>query len=134
MGLKFFFKAFLVILSEICSPDEGAHIPKKAFISVTYKIFSLNHISGHNLWINFQYRGFASVELQKQSPEVLYKKGVVKNFAKLTGKNQCQSLFFNKVEGLRPQTFAKFLRTRFLQNTSGLLLMQITQNLNLLNY
>ena len=42
---------------------------------------------------------------QKQSPEVFYKKGVLKNFAKFTGKHLCQSLFFNKVAGLR--NFAK---------------------------
>ena len=29
------------------------------------------------------------------------KKGVFKNFAKFTGKHLCQSLFFNKVAGLR---------------------------------
>ena len=29
------------------------------------------------------------------------KKGVLRNFAKLTGKHLCQSLFFNKVAGLR---------------------------------
>ena len=28
--------------------------------------------------------------------------GVLRNFAKLTGKRLCQSLFFNKVAGLRP--------------------------------
>ena len=55
------------------------------------------------------------------------KKGVLKNFVKFTGKHLCQSLFFNKVEELRPATlwkkrlwrrcfpvdFAKFLRTPF---------------------
>ena len=55
------------------------------------------------------------------------KKGVFRNFAKFTGKNLCQSLFFNKVAGLRPATlfkkrlrhrcfqvnFAKFLRASF---------------------
>ena len=60
-------------------------------------------------------------------PEVFCKKGVLKNFAKFTGKHLCQSLFFNKVAGLRPVTllkkrlwhrcfamnFAKFLRTPF---------------------
>ena len=60
------------------------------------------------------------------------RKGVLKNFAKFTGKHLCQSLFFNKVAGLRPVTllkrrpwhrcfpvnFAKFLRIPFLQNTS----------------
>ena len=70
---------------------------------------------------------------KKQTPEVFYKKGFCKNFAKFTGKRLCQSLFFNKVAGLRPTTlltkrlshrcfpvkFAKFLRTPFLQSTSG---------------
>ena len=35
-------------------------------------------------------------------PEVLCKKGVLRNFTKFTGKHLCQSLFFNKVAGLRP--------------------------------
>ena len=34
--------------------------------------------------------------------DVLLKKGVLKNFAKLTGKHLCQNLIFNKVVGLRP--------------------------------
>ena len=65
------------------------------------------------------------------------KKGVIGNFAKSTGKHLCQSLFFNKVTGLRPATlfkerlwhwlffvsFGKFPRKAFLQNTSGRLLM-----------
>ena len=38
---------------------------------------------------------------QKQSPEVFCKKGVLKNFAKFTGKNLYQSLFFNKIVGDR---------------------------------
>ena len=32
-------------------------------------------------------------------PEVLCKKGVIRNFATFTGKHLCQSLFFNKVAG-----------------------------------
>ena len=65
------------------------------------------------------------------------RKGVLRNFAKFRGKHLCQSLVFNKVAGLRPATllkkklwyrcfplnFAKFLRTPFLQNTSGRLLL-----------
>ena len=49
------------------------------------------------------------------------KKGVLRNFTKLTGKLLCQSLFLNKVPGLRcfPVNFEKFLRTPFLQNTFG---------------
>ena len=40
--------------------------------------------------------------MQKQSPEVFCKKGVLKNFANLTGKHLRQSLIFNKVAGLTP--------------------------------
>ena len=42
-------------------------------------------------------------------PEVPYKKGVLKNFIKFTGKHLCESLFFDKVTGLR---FATLLKTR----------------------
>ena len=75
------------------------------------------------------------------------RKGILRNFAKFTGKHLCQSLFFNQTAGLRPATllkkrlwpatllkkrlwhrcfpvnFIKFLRTPFLQNTSGRLLL-----------
>ena len=60
--------------------------------------------------------------------EVFYTKGALKNSAKFTGKHLRQSLFFNKVAGLRPATllknrlwhrcfpmnFVKFVRTPFL--------------------
>ena len=61
------------------------------------------------------------------------KKGVLRNFAKFTEKHLCQSLFFNKVAGLRfryrcfPMNFAKFLRTPFLQNATGRLLLLLVQ-------
>ena len=34
-------------------------------------------------------------------PEVLCEKGVLKHFLQFTGRNLCQSLFFNKVASLR---------------------------------
>ena len=40
--------------------------------------------------------------VQKQPPEVFCKKGVLRNFAKFTGKHLCQSLSFNNIAGLRP--------------------------------
>ena len=66
--------------------------------------------------------------------------GVLKNFTKFTGKYLYQGLFLNKVAGLRPATlfkkealaqvfpvnFAKFLKTLFLQNTSGALLLTVS--------
>ena len=65
------------------------------------------------------------------------RKHVLRNFTKFTGKRLCQSLFFNKVAGLRSATllkkrlwhrrflvnFVKFLRTPFSWNTSGWLLL-----------
>ena len=35
--------------------------------------------------------------VQKQPPQVFYKKGVLKNFVKFTGKHLCQSLFLKKL-------------------------------------
>ena len=47
------------------------------------------------------------VPQQKQPPEYSMKKGGLGNFTKFTGKNLCQSLFFDKVAGLRPATLLK---------------------------
>ena len=69
------------------------------------------------------------------------RKGALRNFTTFTGKHLCQSLFFNKVAGLGsatllkkrlwhrcfPGNFAKFLRTLFLQNTSGRLFLSVLQ-------
>ena len=60
-------------------------------------------------------------------PQVFCKKGVFRNFAKLTGNHLCQSLFFNTDAALGPTillkkrlwhrcfpvNFTKFLRTPF---------------------
>ena len=79
-------------------------------------------------------------------PEVFCKKGVLRNFAKFTGKRLCQSLFFNKVAGLRPATLlkkrlwhrrfpvnsGKFLRTPFLiEHLWWLLLTLVSELYNL---
>ena len=42
------------------------------------------------------------------------KKGFLKYFAKFTGKHLCQSLFFNKVVGLRSCEFCEFFKDTFL--------------------
>ena len=82
------------------------------------------------------------MNIKKKYFKVLYKIGVLKNFAKFTGKHLYWILFFNKVTGLRhaallkkrlrhmcfPVNFAKFLRTPFLQNTSRWLLLNIKEN------
>ena len=43
--------------------------------------------------------------------EVFCKKGVLRNFAKFTGKHLCQRLFFNKVEKLEKFSIKKFTGT-----------------------
>ena len=78
-------------------------------------------------------------------------KGVLRNFAKFTGKNLCQSLLFSRVAGLRlvtllkkrlwhmcfPVNFTKFLRTPFiiehlwwLLPTDGSLFFQLISSTN----
>ena len=52
------------------------------------------------------------VPQQKQPPEYSMKKGVLGNFTKFTGKNLCQSLFFNKVAVLCPATLLKKIRLK----------------------
>ena len=41
-------------------------------------------------------------KVSNSCPEVFCKKGFLKNFTKFTEKHLCESLFFNKVAGLRP--------------------------------
>ena len=69
-------------------------------------------------------------------------KGFAPNFTKFTGKQLCQSFFFNKVPGLRPAALlktrlwqrcclvnlVKFLTTPFLQNTSGRLPLSMKES------
>ena len=72
------------------------------------------------------------MNFRSSRPEVFCEKGALRNFTKFTGKHLCQSLFFNKAAGgacnfIKEETlaqvlfceFAKFLRTPFLQSTSG---------------
>ena len=83
---------------------------------------------------NIEFKKYDTKRIRSSRPEVFYQKGLLRNFTKFTGKHQCQSLFFNKVEGVKSATllkkilwhrcfsvnFTKLLRTLFfLQNTSG---------------
>ena len=77
---------------------------------------------------------------------VLWKKVVLKNFAKFTGKHLCHSLFLIKQtvactlcsfikrrlwHRCFPVNFGKSLRTPFLQNTSGQLLLRLHWHSNI---
>ena len=86
--------------------------------------------------------------LKSSISEVFYKKGVLRNFTKFKGKHLCQSLFFNKVTGLRPATllkerlwhksfpvnFVKFLKTPFLTKHLWWLLLYALQSLFFIMY
>ena len=85
------------------------------------------HFSSRYLGSGKQFRVFTCRSCHRRCS---VKIGVLGNFAKVTGKHLCQSLFFNKVAGLRsanllkmslwhryfPVNFAKFLRTLFLRS------------------
>ena len=87
------------------------------------------------IWRRWRYLIYSSLPIDRSSHQGY--SGVLRNFAKFVGNHLCQSLFFNKVAGLRattllkkrlwhrcfPVNFTKFLRTPFLQNTSGRLLL-----------
>ena len=45
--------------------------------------------------------------LRSSRPDVFCEKGVLRNFVTFTVKHPCQSLFFNKVGGLRHATLLK---------------------------
>ena len=63
---------------------------------------------------------------QKQPPEVFYKKVVLTNFSKFTGKHLCQSLFFKRLYyRFFPVNFPKFVGPLYLQNTVGRLLLHL---------
>ena len=98
---------------------------------MTHKPASLFHTS---YLIGYSRKILKTSTHRSSHPEIFCKKGVLKNFAKFTGKHLCQCLVFNTVAGLRPATslkkrlwhtyfpvnFAKFLRTPFLiLSTSG---------------
>ena len=66
---------------------------------------------------------YAHVRARSSHRRCFSKKDFFENFAKFIGKHLCQSLFFNKVAGLRhmclPVNFAQFLRTPFFRTPLG---------------
>ena len=94
--------------------------------SLKYSLrFRINVSNSTKAWLSSSY--FRSSRL-----EVLCKKGVLKSFAKFTGKSLCQSFFFDRAEALTlcyrcfSVNVEKFL-TPFLRNTSRRLLLSTIQ-------
>ena len=69
-------------------------------------------------------------ERKKQPPGFSVRKGILRNFSKFTGKHLCQSLrpatLLKKRLWHRPVSIVKFLRTLYLQKTSGRLLLNLS--------
>ena len=85
------------------------------FLTYLLQLFYRFGYPGIFFYLNFYWLSkFQKKSFKSSCPQVFCKKGVLGNFAKFTGKHLCQSLFFNKVAGLRPVDFATFLRTLFL--------------------
>ena len=67
------------------------------------EVHDKDHLSFFGVIINFYWNSTNSrfsdelVNFRGSRPKVFCKKGVLRNFTKFTGKNLCQSLFFNKV-------------------------------------
>ena len=59
-------------------------------------------------WYYLKIRAQHEIMKNRNSHRERYvRKGVLRNFVKFSGKRMCQSLFFNKVTGLRPCNFIK---------------------------
>ena len=117
----------------------------KRFKYGNVKIILLSILMYLKIASTYIYNGYPNLKLLFRSSrqEVFCKKGALRSFAKFTGKHVCQSLLFNIVASLRPATllkkrlwhrcfpvnFVKFLRTPFLQNTSGRLLLHVLNHL-----
>ena len=101
------------------------------FFTFTRSLGRLGFYSVENVIDEFKH--YILLILRSSHRRCSVRKGVIRNFSKFTGKQLYQSLYFQKVAGLRPATlikwrlwhrcfpvnFEKFLRTPFLQNTCG---------------
>ena len=58
-------------------------------------------------WFSSNYHPFYFTICRSSHRRCSVRKGVLRYFAKFIGKNQCQSLFFNKVAGLKSATLLK---------------------------
>ena len=75
---------------------------KKHFTSA-FQVFYIRTRSSYSkafIYWKLYVKKLQDAKLRSSCPEVFYKIGVIRNFAKLTGKHLCQRLFFNKVSGL----------------------------------
>ena len=73
-----------------------------SFRNVTDRVIS-GKITGRCSIFFFKKERILLLSFQKQPLDLFYEKGVLRNFAQFTGKDLCQSIFLNKMAGLRLQ-------------------------------
>ena len=117
-----------ITFSALCTVFDSisSNIDEVLLINPSANAFAFGDFNVHHKdWLTYSGGTDRSGELCHNFLEVFCKKGVLRNSAKFTGKQLCQSLFFNS---LRPATllkkrlwhrcfpvnFAKFLKTPFL--------------------
>ena len=147
-----FAKSFLILLCREIRAQKLIHNKKSMLFSQPrfYLTFSLSWVWNSAMFPIMFYKLFNAnstifLFVRSSHQEVFCKKGVLRNFEKLTKKHLRGSLFFDKVAGLRPATllkkrlwhrcfpvnFVKFLRTSFLTEDLRWLLL-IFLNVSLL--
>ena len=101
---------FLYLLSLLC-------ILQLPFQKTAFKrCLFVWYLAQQSIKNNQLFSGVKTTGIKSSHQRCSAKKGVLKNFAKFTGKHLRRSLFFNKVAGAAwhrcfPVNFAKFLRT-----------------------
>ena len=103
----------LIVFKPVSSAPSADHpqFPSSIFMYSFYPQFSCNAMS------------------ESSRPEVFCKKGVLRNFAKFTGKHLCQGLFFNKVAGLRLFFSLYYIQKRISSPMSLCLIITVTSNI-----
>ena len=74
------------------------------------KLKNSHNFSSLSFYLVFQNTKRLNEPYRSSHPRCSIKKGVLKNFAKFTGKHLCQSLFFNKVDS---ETLAQMFSSEF---------------------
>ena len=129
------FLYFSLLFSMFCSHDQAFKKKSEETLALSLlDVFSC-------LWKSWKKKIILSSTCRSSHQRCSVRKGVLRNFAKFSGKFLCQIIFLIKlqVSGLRPATllkkrlwhgcfpvnFVNFLKTPFLQNKSWQLLLRV---------
>ena len=84
----------------LCKEAQEVMFSRKT-VTISHRFIAFNTVPVLDHHVRKIYKSY--LETFRSSRSALFcKKGVLRNFGKFTVKHLCQSLFFNKVAGLRP--------------------------------